>query len=441
MFGHAQAQIEGPSVEEPVSLSKASVRHSIHLYGTPSSVLARALEMYGLQVVVLSSIATSTRAFHLDMDDVDLPTLGSVLRPMTHCLFVPIGAHLVIAVPDDAEHRVQFQRSVAETITVPNLDNANAKEERSVDALVTGVFGMATPTHHDNQVTVRAEPALLDELRTTLDKVYRPMPQISLQIKIYMVSRTHNREFGIELPTKITIFNVLSEAEALIHANASVVQQLIDLGLAGSGDTLGIAELLLAYGYGSNSVLGSSSLYFGGGYTATGVQFGSVKANTNLSVSTTQELDDVTLRVADGSTGKFRIGESYPLVTATTSTTTESILSSSTSTAPIFQYQDLGFTLEASPHLVSHKEVLIHVHQTIRILHGSTLNNIPILDNKEFSDDLSVREGETTVITSNLSRTEARATQGLIDSIPTDSSRLQDDSQLVVTITPTVVRR
>ena len=245
----------------------------------------------------------------------------------------------------------------------------------------------------------------------------------------------------MQLPTKVTVFNVLTEAESLIHSNASVVQQLIDAGLVSSGDTLGIAELLLAYGYGSNSVLGSSSVYFGGGYTATGVQFGSAKANANLSESTTQELDDVTLRVADGDAGRFRIGERYPVLTATTSTTTQSALKTSTSTTPIIQYQDLGFTLEAMPHLLSDKEVLLHIHQTIRTLHGSSLNNIPVLDNTEFSADLSVREGETTVITSNISRTEARATQGLAGLLPTDSSGQQDDSRLVVTVTPTVVRR
>jgi Flp pilus assembly secretin CpaC len=215
---------------------------------------------------------------------------------------------------------------------------------------------------------------------------------------------------------------------------------LISAGLVASGDTLGIAELLIAAGYAGNSVLGSSSLYFGGGLTATGVQFDSVSANASLSVSSIQQLESATLHLADNQPGIFKVGEQYPILTATTLAVGASTSATSSSATPSIEYADLGLLLEAKPHIVSDKEVLLHLHETIRSLQGSSLNTIPILDNQEFSSDLSVATGVTTVVVSNLSHTEALATQGVIDSITTNSSRNTDDSELVITITPIITR-
>jgi acetyl-CoA carboxylase beta subunit len=46
----------------------------------------------------------------------------------------------------------------------------------------------------------------------------------------------------------------------------------------------------------------------------------------------------------------------------------------------------------------------------------------------------------TTVLVSNLNRSETLATQGVVDAITTDSSRDMTESQLVITITPVVTR-
>jgi Flp pilus assembly secretin CpaC len=257
------------------------------------------------------------------------------------------------------------------------------------------------------------------------------VPQVLLQIKAYTISRSYNRDAGIELPGKFIIFNVLTEAESLLNSNASVVEELIAAGLVTAGDTLGIAELLIADGYASGSVLGSGSLYFGGGYTATGVQFDSATANASLATSAVQQLQAVTLQLADGQTGKLRLGERYPVLTATTSALT----TSATTVTPSIEYEELGLGLEATPHVVSADEVSLHIHEVIRALHGTSINGIP-----EFSSDLTVPAGVTTVVVSNLSRTETLATQGIIDHIPTDLSREQDDSDLLITITPVMTR-
>jgi hypothetical protein len=199
---------------------------------------------------------------------------------------------------------------------------------------------------------------------------------------------------------------------------------------------VGIAEALIAEGYGGNSVLSSSFVTFGGGLTATGVQFGSLPANASLTVSSSQQLQSAMLQLGDASTGKLRVGQRYPVKTASTT----ALGGSSSSSIPAIQYEDLGLTLEAKPQVRSDREVLLHLHGTFRSLAGTSLNGIPIIDNQEFMSDLSVPAGVTAVVVSNLSRTEARTVRGLVDFVPTDNGLNQQTAELVVTLTPHLTR-
>lgn len=412
---------------------------SMHIKGGPAELLVNAFGMYGIQVIFATPLEDA-KPHRVDLEDADLSTAGQVLGAMTHCFFVPVGTHTVLAVADDKQHRTQYEHLVTATFEVPNLENLSTEERTSLEALLVSLFNISKVVVHRNSVTVHATPEALFEIQSMLATLYRPAPQVLLQIKSYIVSRTHNRNLGVELPQTIKIFNVLTEANSLISSNSSVVQELISAGLVASGDTLGIAELLIAAGYASDSVLGSSSLYFGGGLTATGVQFDSISANASLSVSSVQQLESATLHLADNQPGTFKVGEHYPILTATTLAVGASTSATSSSATPSIEYADLGLLLEAKPQIVSDKEVLLHLHETIRSLQGSNLNTIPILDNQEFSSDLSVAAGVTTVVVSNLTRTETLATQGIIDSITTNSSRDTNDSELVITITPIITR-
>ena len=410
---------------------------SMHLRGDVSEVLENGFALYGIQVVLVSAVHSTSGPLKIDADDADLATAGNLLGAMTHCFFVPLNSHLILAVPDNKENRSKFERQTTETLIVPNLALTNPQELSSLGQLLTGVFGVTKPSVDGDRVALHTSPELLYQISNTLRSLFRPEPQVLLEVKTYLISRTHDKNLGVQLPQGITVFNVYTEAESLISSNSSIVQELIEEGLVSAGDTLGIAELLIADGYAGSSVLGSSSLYFGGGDTATGVQFDSVTANASLSVSSVKEIQEGKLHLADGQSGTFRVGQRYPVLTATTSATGST---SSSSTTPSIQYEDLGLTLEAKPHVLAGREVLVHLHETIRSLAGTSLNDIPILDNEEISTDLTMPDGVTTVLVSDLSRTESLATQGIADSIPTNDSRDLDESQLVITITPIATR-
>jgi general secretion pathway protein D len=91
----------------------------------------------------------------------------------------------------------------------------------------------------------------------------------------------------------------------------------------------------------------------------------------------------------------------------------------------------------------------VHIDLKIEALTGASLDNIPILTSRNFVSDITVQDGETALMLSDLSRTEQRSVSGIpgIADIPgladTAASTLRDTdgSELVLLVTPHLVRR
>ena len=84
----------------------------------------------------------------------------------------------------------------------------------------------------------------------------------------------------------------------------------------------------------------------------------------------------------------------------------------------------------------------------IEALTGASLDNIPILTSRVFTSDLTLADGSTAVMLSDLSKTEAASVSGIpgLADLPgfqqsvADTLREVDGSELVLLITPHVVR-
>jgi general secretion pathway protein D len=80
-------------------------------------------------------------------------------------------------------------------------------------------------------------------------------------------------------------------------------------------------------------------------------------------------------------------------------------------------------------------------------LGGSALNDIPILNNQQFTGVLTLRAGETAVLLSDISQQVSRALNGMpgISDIPglediSDIKRDRNVARLLILVTPNVVR-
>jgi type II secretory pathway component GspD/PulD (secretin) len=163
-----------------------------------------------------------------------------------------------------------------------------------------------------------------------------------------------------------------------------------------------------------------------------------------------------------------RIGERYPIQTSSyssigasastiagltgagTSSALTSLLasySSSTMNIPQVEYQDLGLTLKATPKVLRNNEVALTIDMKIDALAGSSVNGNPVLNNRVYSGVVTLKQGESVEVLSELSKTESRAISGTpgISEIPGLNNLTGKDTQknyatLLVMMTPHVIR-
>jgi type II secretory pathway component GspD/PulD (secretin) len=117
-------------------------------------------------------------------------------------------------------------------------------------------------------------------------------------------------------------------------------------------------------------------------------------------------------------------------------------------TVPMIQYEDLGLTLKTTPAMQKSGRVTLHIEMKIEALTGGSSNGIPVLNSRQFTSDITVPDGDTALMVSNMSKSEQAAVTGLPGlselpgfQAPTSKDTELDTSDLVILVTPHVVRR
>ena len=439
--------------------------HSFHLHTSQRSEIQDVFKAYGLDATLDDSVRGMQ--LRLDLDDASFDQAMEVLSLLTHTFYVPLDTHRVLVALDSRGNRDQFQRMELETIYLPGLTTT---ELTDMGTLAKNVFdvSLSAVDQSAGTLTIRAPERTLTAFNATVRELLDGRSQVLLQVKMFQLAHTNNRNTGIQPPQSISAFNVYTEEQSILNANQSLVQQIVSSGLASSGDTLAILGILLASGQVSSSLFSNGIALFGGGLTQSALAPGSVTANLNLNSSDSRELDDMQLRLGDGDSGTVRSGTRYPIQTSSFSSgsgTAATIagltgagnssslsslvsgLSSSVPNVPQIEYQDLGTTLKTTANVMRNSEVALTIDMKITALSGTLINDNPVLSNRAYSGVLTVKQGEGVVLISDLTKQESRAISGVpgLTEIPglndvTDKSAQKSVASLLILITPHVIR-
>ena len=122
-------------------------------------------------------------------------------------------------------------------------------------------------------------------------------------------------------------------------------------------------------------------------------------------------------------------------------------LTSGVSNIPMIEYQDLGLTLKATPKVLRNGDVALTMDMKVDALAGSSINDVPVLSNTAYSGVITLKEGESVVVVSELDKSQSRAVSGTpgVSEIPglnnlTDINAQKNYSTLLIVITPHAVR-
>ena len=458
---------EDPAITGPVTLQPNPGQKSFHLHSDEQDVIRQVLSSYGIRPTFDESVQKDDLRFNLDESSYQQAV--PVLLNVTHLFAVPMDAKSVFIAKDTPENRQRLERQLQETIYIPGMTN---EEMDSFGTLIKNIFDIKEVTvgKSSGTLVIRAPQETLTYINLTLADLIDGGSEVLIDLQLYSVDTTKQRNIGAQLPQQAGIYNVNSAAQNIVSSNQDLVNQAIAQGLVPAGSSnITIALALIASGLVQSTLLSNTVGFFGGGLTATGVTVNQFAAfNLSLSSSDTRALNDIQIRVGDRQTATFRIGERYPITTATYSSgvssssvppnttingvSVASLLNSavgSTATIPQIQYEDLGLTLKATPTVQKSGAVKMHLDLKIEALNGASLNNIPVLNSEQFASDVTVDDGETALMVSSLTKSESASLSGypVLSELPgfqtATATRLteNDSSDLILLVTPHITRR
>lgn len=428
--------------------------HTFKFRGNSRQILEQVAQAYGLTPVIDDSVKNLNVRF--EVGDVDWPTASTLLAKMCRIFWIPLSAKQVMFVADDDQNRRALQRMSLRTFYIPNATNTQDLNDIANTLRVLFDIRYLTVQPASNTIIIRASQPIVDAATTFLDALSTSRPQVLLEIKAFQVSRTYARQIGTDVPRSFTAFNIPTEAQKLLGNQSiqDVINQLIASGAINQAGSAAIAALV-AQGLGGQDTLFSQPFgTFGGGTTFTGVTLPSASLHLSLNTSEVRSLEDVTLRAGHGEAANFKIGTRYPIVNATfspifNSSQISKVLANQTYIPPLpsVNYEDLGVMLKTTPQ-IRENDVRLDFELEIRSLGATTVNGIPIINNREYKGVISAMDGQAIVIGGLISNTEQSSLSGLplLSSIPgfgvafSTQNKTHDDSELLLVVTPHIQR-
>jgi len=440
----------------PIELQPAVAHKDFHFRGDSRALLTEVTRAYGITATFDDSV--KSQRVHFDIQDVNFATAIGAAQAVTKTFVVPLSAKQVFVLNDTAENRRNFERMGLRTFYVPELTDQQLNElTTSMRVLLNLRF--VSMDKSNSTITVRAELPLLEAADQMVRSLTAGRPEVLLDINVYAVSTSFARSLGTALPTQFNLFNISPALLAGLGQNAqNLINQLIASGGINAANSTAISALLAQLQNSStSSILSQPFATFGGGLTLFGLTGGNtgVMPTFSLNRSDIQNLEHVTLRASHNDPAVMKIGERYPIINATfapiyNTTAVAQVIGNQSYIAPFpsFNFEDLGVNLKATPSIHGNHDVTLKLELQLRSLGTQNVNGIPIINNREYSGMITVKDGESSVVTGLIDMNDTRSLNGypFLGQVPGLSyassvhNKNVTGDELLVVITPHVVR-
>ena len=258
-----------------------------------------------------------------------------------------------------------------------------------------------------NALVIRADPANMIDLMDIIESLDVRRLQVLIEAAIVEVTADFSRQLGSEL--------------ALGDASSGTTP----LGLTAPSGTLAQVLQGLAIPSGSLSPpvsLGESPLIAGGRVSQTGTSFAfiikALASNSDVNLLSTPSITTM-----DNEEAKIVVGQNVPFRTGSTVTGSQG----TTNPFTTIQREDVGLTLEVTPHINSNNLVRLLIHQEVSEVDASSLTVIgseaaaDLITNKRTIDTTILVEDEEVIILGGLIRdkeTQGESRVPILGSIP-----------------------
>ena len=440
----------------PIQLLPSEAHHSFHFRGDARALLTQVAQSYG--VVAEFDDSVQSRRVRFDIEDVNFSTAINAATQVTKTFWVPLSSLQLLFAADTVENRRNLERMSLRTFYLPDVSSEQQLNEMMNSLRVLLNLRYIAVQKSQSTITIRAEQPVVEAAARLLESLSAGTPEVMLDMRVYEVSSTLARQIGTAWPTQFTMFNISPALLAGLGQNAqSLINQLIASGGINQANATAIQALLAQLSNQSSSILSQPFATFGGGLTLFGLTTGGtgITINFSLNDSNLRDLEHVTLRAGQNDPAVLKVGERYPLVNATFSPIYNTpaiaqVIGNASYQAPFpsFYFEDLGLIMKATPVIHAERDVTLKLELAIRSLGTQTVNGMPIINNREYTGTITVKDGESSVVTGLLSRADALSLVGypFLSRVPglnyaaAEHNNNAMDDELMVVITPHVVR-
>jgi general secretion pathway protein D len=247
---------------------------------------------------------------------------------------------------------------------------------------------------------------------------------------------------GVDLAEKLVKAHDQAEPEVMLALDVIEIRRskLNELGISFANQiALGVSNPLTLQALKDLNSTGISVGFGGLGGTGPGV-VGTV--NLTKSEGDTRLLANPRIRVRNREKAKIHIGDRLPVITTTASGT-------STFVGQTVNYLDVGLKLEVEPQVMLDDDVIIKLNLEVSSATQSKVNvNFYDVGTRNTTTTLTIKDGETQILAGLIRDDESEATSRLpgLGDLPllgrlfSNEKRTQDKTEIILAITPRVIR-
>ena len=429
-------------------------RHDIHYRGDSRGLITAAASSYGLTVVFDDSFPS--RRLRFDLEDADFATAMQAASAATKSFTVALEDTVLFACADTPDNHRLYDRMGMRSFYV------SAGNPQDLNELVNSLrtlfeFKFVSLNTASSTITVRGPKAPLEAATQFLAQLDSPRPEVMLDLKVFQVSHTYARNIGLHVPDVFNLFNI--PAAALTALGGQNIQDLINQLIASGGinqaGSQSIAALLAQLQGQQNSIFSQPLATFGGGLTLMGLSLDQLAAALSMNESSVRQLDHVQLRASQEKDATFKLGSRYPILNASfapiyNNPAISQVVGNQSYAAPFpsVNYEDIGLNIKAKPLVHGNSDVALDLEIQFRTLGAASVNGIPVIANREYKGGILLKEGEPAVVAGMITASDEKSLSGLplvsripgLGNLTSQTSKQEEDDELLILITPYVVR-
>jgi type II secretory pathway component GspD/PulD (secretin) len=394
--------------EVPVLHAQPGTRN-FDLTGDARSLFEKIAQSFGLDTVFDGDYPKTGAAVRFRVNGADYRDAIHDLEAATGSFVIPLSGRLFMVAQDTPPKRNDLEQTMEIAVPVPQaVTTQELTEIGQILRQATNIEKIGWQTTQ-SRIVMRDRVSRVVPAVALLNQLLTFRPEVMVDLEFLQVDSTDMANYGF------TVSNNFS---------AIYLGQILNNAITAPS---GVTNLLT----------------FGAGKTLIGITAAQVQAMFNDSLSTTRSIYSAQLRSLAGLPATLHVGERYPVITG------GYFGSVSTSQAgqvyappPSFTFIDLGLEFKITPFINGMDHTTLSVETNFQILTGDSVNSIPVIGSRSVKSQVTVRNGEWTIIGTAQSNTRSKAVSGFwgLAQIPffgelfKQTSTEKDDSDVLIGI-------